>query len=150
MPRDCAGFFLVTSERLQVFLEVPQVEQLQQMISRRRYQPVAVVIPLQVHHRRLVSVKRCQSLTAFGIPEFDRLLVVLAAGNYQRLRGMPVNTFDVCTVPTHDSLLLTTKKIENPQRSVVAAGNKFRIRGAEAVDVGEKYYFSCCWGLGDC
>lgn len=125
MPRDCARFFLVPSECLQIFFEVPQVEELQQVVSRSSDQPVSVVIPFQIHHRRLVSVKRCQGLSALGIPKFDWLLVVFASGNYERLRGMPVDAFHVSAMSSHDSLLLTTKKVKNPQGSVVAAGHEF-------------------------
>ena len=45
MPSDRRGFLFVTSEGLNLFLRVPDVEQLEQVVPRRRQQPVAVGVP---------------------------------------------------------------------------------------------------------
>lgn len=56
MPRHARSLLLVSPERLNLLAQVPQVEQLQQVVPRRRYQPVSVLVPLQIHHRRFVRV----------------------------------------------------------------------------------------------
>ncbi len=47
-------------EDLQLLLEVPDVKQLHEVVPGRRQQPVAVGVPLHVHHCKLV-----------GMPEID-------------------------------------------------------------------------------
>lgn len=133
MPCNSAGFFLVSPERLKILFEIAQVEELQQMIARSCDKPVSVVVPFEIHNGWLVSVKRGHGLTAFRIPQLNRLLVVFTAGYNERLLWMPMNTFHVSSVPAHHSLLLTPEKIKNPQSSVVAARYKLRIRRTEAV-----------------
>lgn len=133
MPCHRARLLLVSSERLQIFFKITQVEQLQQMIARCSYQPVAVVVPLQIHDCWLVSVKCCERLTALRIPQLNRLLIVLAARHHQRLLGMPVDALNIGAMSSHHALFLTPQKIENPQSSVVAARCKLRIRWTKAV-----------------
>lgn len=56
MPRNSTRLLLVTPEHLNLFAEIANVEQLQQVISAGGDQPVAVLVPLQVHHGRLVGM----------------------------------------------------------------------------------------------
>lgn len=56
MPRNGTGLLLVPPEHLHLLAEIPDVEQLEQVISTGSYQPVAVLVPLQVHHGRLVGM----------------------------------------------------------------------------------------------
>lgn len=56
MPRHARSLLLVPPERLNLLAQVPQVEQLQQVVPRRCYQPVSVFVPFQIHHRRFVCV----------------------------------------------------------------------------------------------
>jgi len=52
------GLFLVALEDLQLLLEVADVKQLHQVVSRRRQQPVTIGIPLHIHHSELVGVPK--------------------------------------------------------------------------------------------
>ena len=45
MPSDRRGFLFVTSEGLNLLLRVSDVEQLEQVVPRRRQQPIAVGVP---------------------------------------------------------------------------------------------------------
>lgn len=61
MPRNGARFLLVTTKHLHLLAEVSQIEQLQQMVARRRHEPVAVVVPPEVHHGRFVGVPETET-----------------------------------------------------------------------------------------
>lgn len=56
VPRDGTGLLLVAPEHLHLLAEIADVEQLEQVVSAGSHQPIAVVVPLQVHHSGLVSV----------------------------------------------------------------------------------------------
>lgn len=150
MPRDGTRLLLVSPEHLHLLAEIADVEQLQQMISAGGDQPISIVVPLQVHHGRLVSVSKnseelflysklncknyaqsSQSLAALWVPQFDRLLVVLATGHNQALLRVPVYTLHIGTVATKDLLFGATVKVPHAQSSIVAAGDKFIVRWAE-------------------
>lgn len=96
MPRDGTGVLFMASERLDLFLQVPDIEQLAQMVPGRTDQPVAIkLIPLQVGTGVLVRVESCDLLFCARIPQDDWLLGVFAAGYDERFEWMPVDTFDV-------------------------------------------------------
>lgn len=50
------GLFLMSLESLQLRLHVADVKHLQQVITRGSQQPVAILVPAQVHHCVLVGV----------------------------------------------------------------------------------------------
>lgn len=50
------GLLLVSPEDLQLLLQVPDVKQFAEVVSGGRQQPVAVQVPLHLHHRVLVGV----------------------------------------------------------------------------------------------
>lgn len=54
-PLTC-GLLLVSSEDLQLLLQVPDVKQFAEVVTRGRQQPVTIQIPLHLHHRVLVGV----------------------------------------------------------------------------------------------
>lgn len=56
MPWDGTRLLLMAPEHLHLFAQVTQIEQLKQMISASRYKPIAIVVPLQVHHGRLMGM----------------------------------------------------------------------------------------------
>lgn len=61
VPGHGTGLLLVSTEHLHLFAEISDVEQLQQVVSAGRDEPVAVLVPLQVHHGRLVGVPASES-----------------------------------------------------------------------------------------
>ena len=61
------------------------------MIARGGEQPVAVAVPLQVHHGVLVRVYGGQTVAVSWIPQFDWLLVIFRATDQERLDRMPVD-----------------------------------------------------------
>lgn len=56
VPGDGAGLLLVPAKHLHLLAEIPDIKQLQQVVSAGGHQPVSVVVPLQIHHRRLVGM----------------------------------------------------------------------------------------------
>lgn len=58
--RSCSsltcGLLLVSSEDLQLLLQVPDVKEFAEVVARGRQQPVPVQVPLHLHHRVLVGV----------------------------------------------------------------------------------------------
>jgi len=56
MPGYGAGLLLVATEDLNLLTQVANVKELEQMISGCGYQPVAIVVPLQIHHGGFVGV----------------------------------------------------------------------------------------------
>lgn len=58
LPEDrlTCGLLLVTPEHLQLLLQVPDVEQFAQVVTRGRQQPVTVQVPFHLHHSVLMGV----------------------------------------------------------------------------------------------
>ena len=68
MPRYRTGLFLVTPEHLHLLAEIPDVEELQQVIPAGGHQPVSIVVPLQVHHGGLVSMSGIDLFIVSSVP----------------------------------------------------------------------------------
>lgn len=50
MPRDGTCFLLVTAEYLNLFAELSDVKELQQVVTGCGYEPVSVVVPFEIHY----------------------------------------------------------------------------------------------------
>lgn len=74
-----------------------------------------------------------QRLAALRVPQFDRLLVVLAAGHNKRFLRMPVHALNVGTVAAQHFFLLAAQKVEDAQRAIVAAADELVVGRTETV-----------------
>lgn len=131
MPCQTAGLFLVSPKGLHLLIHLADVEQLQQMVPRRRQEPVAVAIPLDFHHCALVCVDGGETLPRLWVPEFDGLLAVLASGNDERFLRVPVDALDIRSMTSEDLLFEAAEEVPNTDRSVVGTSGKFCVRRAK-------------------
>lgn len=74
-------------------------------------------------------------MSALGIPQFDRLLVVFAAGHDQALLRVPMDALDICAVAPEHLLLGAAVKVPNSEGSVVTTRREFIVRWAETEKV---------------
>lgn len=91
--------------------------------------PIYVTVPVKWN---AVAHLQCgQRLATFWIPQFDRLLIVFAAGHNERLVRMPMNALHIGTVAPEHTFLLASQKIEHTKRTIIAAGREFIIGRTE-------------------
>ena len=70
-------------------------------------------------------------MSTLWVPQFDGLLIVLAARYDEALLRVPVYALHISTMPTEDLLLGASVKVPHPQGAVVAAGGKLIVGRTE-------------------
>lgn len=118
MPGYGTGLLFVTAKNLNFFPKIAYVKELEEMIL----DAVTSQFPLSFHlrsmtvdlwawlHVQLISggpdsdlgklyLQRGERSAALGIPDFNGLLIVLAAADNHRLLRMPMHAFNICSMP---------------------------------------------------
>mmetsp|Transcript_26851 Transcript_26851/g.73847 ORF Transcript_26851/g.73847 Transcript_26851/m.73847 type:complete len:528 (-) Transcript_26851:40-1623(-) len=124
MPRH-ACYFLVVPLETDEFLHGTNVVELDELITTRRYQPVAVVVPSHLGDGVLVAVQRRETGSRPRVPEFHEV-VLAAAGNNAR-PGMPLGRLDVPPVPLQDAFLRVRRPVPHPNLGIVSTRHELGV-----------------------